>query len=381
VGDAAMSLINQVLNQLEHRGASRVDETSMVRAVPALKSSNKMIIWALGLFGLVTLLTIFFLLGQKNHSHVVTKDQPVTMPPPLKTAASAPILTEITSAPSVVHPPAVSSPVITEAVSALVSTETNNATVPFMQLSFALDTVILPTLPIKPEQVQHSSKPPKTVTTAKQPSSDVVSAPVLETSEPLPLKQVSNKQQAETTFRKAVLLMQQGRISDALAGYRAALSLDPGCDPARQALVSLLLENKNRVEAEQVLQEGLSNRPEQVSFAMMVARLQVERNAIGDALLTLEKSIPYAQEHGDYQAFFAALLQRQNRHQEALVHYQLAVQLMPNNGLWLMGEGISLQALQRNEEAKVVYKRALATQTLQADLQNFVQQKLKSIER
>jgi hypothetical protein len=40
-----------------------------------------------------------------------------------------------------------------------------------------------------------------------------------------------------------------------------------------------------------------------------------------------------------------------------------------------------LQALQRNDEAKVVYKRALATQTLQADLQNFVQQKLKSIER
>lgn len=374
-----MSLINQVLNQLEQRGAGRVDETSMVRPVPALQSANKLIIWALGLLGLITLLAAFLLLGQAKYTHSVTKDRPVAMPPPLKIAASAPIVTEIASAPAMVPSPAVSSPVTAEIASA--PTETNSASVPFMQLSFALDTVVLPALPVKSEQTQHTSKPPKTVTTAKKPSNEVVSAPVLETSESLPLKQVSNKQQAETTFRKAVLLMQQGRISDALAGYRTALSLDAGYDPARQALVSLLLENKNRVEAEQVLQEGLSSRPEQVSFAMMVARLQVERSAVSEALLTLERSLPYAQEQGDYQAFFAALLQRQNRHQEALVHYQLAVQLMPNNGLWLMGEGISLQALQRNDEAKVVYKRALATQTLQADLQNFVQQKLKSIER
>lgn len=44
-----------------------------------------------------------------------------------------------------------------------------------------------------------------------------------------------------------------------------------------------------------------------------------------------------------------------------------------------MGSGISLQALQRNAEAKEAYKRALETQTLRPDLQAYVQQKLKGL--
>ena len=44
-----------------------------------------------------------------------------------------------------------------------------------------------------------------------------------------------------------------------------------------------------------------------------------------------------------------------------------------------MGMGISLQALQRNEEARDAYQRALATNSLNAQLQGFVQQKLKEL--
>jgi MSHA biogenesis protein MshN len=44
-----------------------------------------------------------------------------------------------------------------------------------------------------------------------------------------------------------------------------------------------------------------------------------------------------------------------------------------------MGYGISLQALQRNIDAKQVFQRALDTQTLNAELQAFVQQKIKEL--
>jgi MSHA biogenesis protein MshN len=73
------------------------------------------------------------------------------------------------------------------------------------------------------------------------------------------------------------------------------------------------------------------------------------------------------------------LLQRQNRNDEAISHYQVALQLAPNNGVWQMGCGISLQAMHRNAEAKESYKRALDTQTLNSDLQAFVRQKLKAL--
>jgi MSHA biogenesis protein MshN len=195
----------------------------------------------------------------------------------------------------------------------------------------------------------------------------------------LPMKQVSAAQRADAEFRKAAALMQQGRIDDAVAGYEAALRLDAGHDAARQALVALLLESKRGPDAERVLQERLNSKPDHIGFTMMLARLQVERGAVDEAIATMGKALPYANSHADYQAFMAALLQRQDRNNEAIAHYQIALKFVPNNGIWLMGYGISLQAMQRNADAKVAFQHALDTHTLSPDLQAFVQQKIKGL--
>ena len=193
------------------------------------------------------------------------------------------------------------------------------------------------------------------------------------------MKQVSPEQRADAEFRQAVAAMQQGHIADAIAGYRAVLRLDTGHDEARQALVALLLESKQGAEAERVLQERLNAKPGHTGFAMLLARLQVEHDALEQAVATLEKSLPYADAQADYQAFFAALLQRRNRHKEAISHYQIALQLAPDNGVWLMGYGISLQAVQRNEDARNAFRRALESRTLTPELQAFVRQKIKEL--
>jgi len=171
--------------------------------------------------------------------------------------------------------------------------------------------------------------------------------------------------------------MQQNRTDEALAGYEAALQLDAGHEAARQALVVLLLQNKRYADAERVLQDGLKLDIKNSVFAMLLARIEVDRDASWSALLVLQKTLPYAERQPDYQAFVAALLQRLNRHKEAVTHYQVAVQLSPNSGVWWMGLGISLQALQRDEEARVAFKHALESHTLNADLQTFVTQQLK----
>jgi MSHA biogenesis protein MshN len=170
--------------------------------------------------------------------------------------------------------------------------------------------------------------------------------------------------------------VQQGQLKDAASGYEAALLLDPLYDKAREALVAVLLSNKANAEAEKVLQDGLALNEKQTRFAMLLARLQVERKALPQALQTLEKSLPYAGQQADYHAFIAALLQRQDRHAEAISQYQAALQLSPNSGVWLMGMAISLQALKRDEEARVSYKRAIETHSLSTALQSFVEQRL-----
>ena len=127
------------------------------------------------------------------------------------------------------------------------------------------------------------------------------------------------------------------------------------------------------------MREGLNVKPENVGFTMLLARLQVERGALEEATATLEKSLPFADTRADYRAFLAALLQRQNRNEEAAAQYQVALRYAPGNGVWLMGYGISLQALQRKAEAKDAYRRALDSKTLSPELQSFVQQKLKEL--
>jgi len=191
--------------------------------------------------------------------------------------------------------------------------------------------------------------------------------------------QLSLQQQADNEFRRAYQLMREGRNSEAVDGYEAALKLDAGHELARQSLVGLLLEKKRNADAERVLQDGLQNNPRQTGFAMLLARLQVERDALPLALETLQHTLPYAEKLADYQAFVAALLQRQNRHQEAVDYYRKALQLKPQSGVWLMGMGISLRAEQRNTDARDAFKRALETNTLGAELQAFVTQQLKEL--
>lgn len=192
-------------------------------------------------------------------------------------------------------------------------------------------------------------------------------------------KPVTSQQQADIEFRKGVAYMQKGHASEALAAYETALKLDASHAAARQAMVALLLEGHRMDDAERVLREGVKANPQQSAFAMLLARLQVERGSPWSALLTLQDSLPYAKQQADYQAFMAALLQRLEHHKEAVAHYQAALQITPNSGLWLMGLGLSLESMQRLDEARDAFHRAIETHSLNPDLQEFVMQRLKEL--
>ncbi len=192
------------------------------------------------------------------------------------------------------------------------------------------------------------------------------------------VKELTLQQRAENDYRKAVTQMRQGKVTEAIAGLEQALQLDARHGAARQTLVALLLESKRQDEAMLKLREGLNLDPSQAGLAMILARLQVDgdKGETRPALETLQRTLPYAVERADYQAFVAALLQREGRHKEAIEHYGLALRKTPQNGVWWMGLGISLQAENRLPEALDAYGRARASNTLSAVLLAFVEQKL-----
>jgi MSHA biogenesis protein MshN len=321
-----MSLLNQVLNDLEKRGASPSSLEQAVRPVPVQRKWP----WQYAVAGVV-------LIGVALVAGWVLR-RPVAVSP--QVVAAAPVVSVVAVASQVV---AASQP---QAASQIAAVEPAEVKAPdaASHLNLKASPKLLPKkIPLKP-------LPPKLAEAAKPGNATPLLPPAVNKE----MKIISPQQQAEREFYKAGLLTQQGRLKDAAEGYAAALQLYPAYDRARESLAAVLVANKLNADAEKVLEEGLTLNPKQTHFAMLLARLQVERNALPAALQTLEKALPFADQQADYHAFMAALLQRQSRHAEAITHYQTALQLSPNSGVWLMGLGMSLQATQRKEDARYV---------------------------
>ena len=354
-----MSIVNQVLNELEKRGANAPLGEATIRSVAPRRQSRLPLYALLAAMLLILVVSVRWYLGR---TETPVPEKSVVMAPPLSS----------TVVPASAQSATASAPAVSAALGV--------SGVPGASPS-------LDSLHGKPLLEVKSEEEPVVVPEAKKPKSKAERSKAivededgsLSTESLEQLKKVSPQQRAENEFNKANQAVREGRTNDALAGYENALLADPTYKPARRAWAGLLVSLKRNNEAEPVLQRGLKRDSHDTGFAMLLARLQVERGDVSLALDTLQKTLPYAGEQADYQSFVAALQQRQGRHDEAVAHYQIALKLMPNNGLWLMGMGISLQALQRKEDARDAYQRALDTKSLNAQLQAYVQQKLKEL--
>ena len=344
-----MSLINQVLNQLEQRGAHAASGQTQIRAVPPRPERR----WAKPLALGVVLLPVLAGAAWMLMRHDAAVEQ------------------------------VASGAIVASAVMPVSAEPSSEAMQPASRLSYELSVLPLPdTLRESPLPVAEAtvSRPLVAAIAAEPPprKQEVPpSPPVITRSEPAPpLKQVSPQQRADAEYHKGVQAQRQGRVPEAVAAYEAALKASGQHEAARLALAALLQENGKPEAAEHVLQEGLRLKPVRLPYAMALARLQLARDRLDQALATLQGHLAAADDNADYQAFYAALLQRQERHKEAVNHYQVALQLSPRNGVWRVGYAISLQALERREDAKLAYQQALATRTLSPELTAFVQQKL-----
>ena len=191
---------------------------------------------------------------------------------------------------------------------------------------------------------------------------------------------VTPRERAESEYRRAVNLVNQGRMAEGMDGFRAALQADPGYEAPRQTLVALLLEANRVDEAASILREGLATNPANAAFAALLARIMVERGDLAGALALLQKHAPAAGSSAEYHGFAAALYQRLGRHKEAIEEYQTALRLAPSAGVWWVGLAISQQAAERPRDALDSFRRAKATGSLAPDLVTFVDQRLKQLQ-
>jgi MSHA biogenesis protein MshN len=184
---------------------------------------------------------------------------------------------------------------------------------------------------------------------------------------------------AEAHFRRAALLLNHGRVSEAEDQLIAALHADPAHAASRQAYVALLLEQQRVDAARRVLQDALAINPGQATFALALARIHAEQRDYAGALEAMERAGPVAR-NADFQALRGAVLQRLSRHSEALEAYQNALRGGAQPATTWVGYGISLEALGRRSEAAQAYRRALGAGAIAPEAREYAESRARALE-
>jgi MSHA biogenesis protein MshN len=208
----------------------------------------------------------------------------------------------------------------------------------------------------------------------------VVETPKLALVAPVTKRPKERLSTAETHFRRATVLLKDARLGEAEEHLQAALQVDPSHTAARQAYVSLLLEQQRISTARGLLLDTLAADPAQASFALALARIYAMGRDYAGALAVLERAASGGQGTGDFQAFRGAMLQRLGRHEEALAAYQNAVREgTPPATAWI-GYAISLEAVGKRSEAAQAYRQALTAGPITAEAREYAESRARALE-
>ncbi len=375
-----MSLLNQMLRDLEKRRASSVERAALpnqVRALPGTTPDRAPWGWLLGIAAVIgmTAALLWYVLQLQHAGTLPQASLAVPAPRPAAvTVPTAPRLALDLKMEKVPAPAATKKPI---------PIPQNNTNVPLAKAAV----VAVPAKPSKPAQNVLADKALSTASinsNASATDKKIVALGKPETTAPDPRidKQeypLMPEQIAENDYRHAVELLNQGRLPEAQNAFEEALKLNPASADARQGLFGLLVSEKKNDEAERVLQDSLDLNPNQPGFALALARLQAERGDNAGAIATMQKSEAAGQNSPDYLATLAALQQRASLHTEAVENYQAALKFAPQSGVWWMGLGISLQALNRKAEARDAFTHAKSSNALTPELQAFIEQQLQQL--
>lgn len=200
--------------------------------------------------------------------------------------------------------------------------------------------------------------------------------PVSAQAEPVVVKKVvvrSPESEAQQFFDEAQSLRRAGKVDAAIGKYRQALERNPGMLNARIQLARLMQESGQTDAALSLLKTGYDQQPDN-GLAIAAGRLLADMGRRDEALNWLARGREGLRP-ADH-ALMGALLSQSQRYEDAVKAYQRALVADPHQGGWLLGLGLALESLGRNDEAQMAYRDALEHGEFKSDVANFLRQKI-----
>ncbi|WP_160796310.1 tetratricopeptide repeat protein [Shewanella insulae] len=181
---------------------------------------------------------------------------------------------------------------------------------------------------------------------------------------------------AEKRFSQGKSAQEGGQLSQAANDFSEAIRLKPALHGARQHLAALYYGQGQLGEAKTVLEQGLALYPQEIDYALMLARVLEAQGDSQGALAVLGK-IPddhlLAKQKWVLQSHLA---QQASEFSLAEESYRRLARVEPTQAKWWMGLAYALDSQQKYTGAKQAYAQALSLPGLSQQASDFVQQRL-----
>jgi MSHA biogenesis protein MshN len=193
------------------------------------------------------------------------------------------------------------------------------------------------------------------------------------------IKKLSYNSSSGYGYQRAMSLARQGQVDEAINELSQFLEKQPGFNPARELLITLLLKQGNIVQAQEEINFGLQKKPVNPKYIQMKAQILVDSGQIKEALNVLQSATPPFEDNLEYYSLIAALYQRQNKFDLAEKLYDRLIHQQANNSIWWMGLGIARESLEKNREAIEAYQKA-NTDSLSPELKVYVETRIHALQ-
>jgi len=186
--------------------------------------------------------------------------------------------------------------------------------------------------------------------------------------------QLSPQALAANKITQAEQAMERHDIAKAESLFEEVLLIMPEHETARKQLAALWYGKKYYQDAVNLLSQGIALAPPAEEMRLMSARIYYEQGQARQAyniLNPVKQSI-----NTELQALLANAAAELNEHDSAIMAYEKLIALEPNVGRWWLGSAVSLDSLGKFVPARDAYKQAIARNNLSSSAMQFARQRL-----